>query len=125
VPPPRLQMQHGSSRAHSLPRRNWRAGTDATPDVPCRAVPCPCVSQGCTRGQQDVALSRCLFHHHPYAAAFGGSSRGLADRPQVGPNLDPQKRPRTLLRVSAKPAAAAAHASHVCPGAAPPPRPSA
>ena len=25
--------------------------------------------QGCTRGQQDVALSRCLFHHNPAAVA--------------------------------------------------------
>ena len=25
--------------------------------------------QGCTRGQQDVALSRCLFHHNPAAIA--------------------------------------------------------
>ena len=37
--------------------------------------------QGCTRGQQDVALSRCLFHHHPNATAPIGITGFFWGRP--------------------------------------------
>ena len=37
--------------------------------------------QGCTRGQQDVLLSRCLFHHHPAAIAPIGLSSFFWGRP--------------------------------------------
>ena len=37
--------------------------------------------QGCTRGQQDVALSRCLFHHHPAATAPIGITGFFWGRP--------------------------------------------
>lgn len=37
--------------------------------------------QGCTRGQQDVALSRCLFHHHPAATAPIGVTGFFWGRP--------------------------------------------
>ena len=90
--------------------------------------------QGCTRGQQDVALSRYLFHHHPAATAPIGITGFFWGRPadRLGEQMlkfFPECAPPPSRSISASPRLAASRCDlaaislELPPAAAHPPAP--